>query len=200
MAARQHDPSAVGLWNYFRSVIDWAGAVFPKKHREMKGLPWGLFYNEHGKRTDLDPVALEAEISRLMADDDVTSKTGVYAYLLTGDERKLSISATDAPPTSDRGTSAPCAARRSRSRTCTLTTSCHGRRAGTRRRTTVRCSAATVTCARARSEACLAHPPQRDEERAARDGPPAARSVSHVSQCSVARSPVNSLCSLTSPL
>ncbi|MBQ7262881.1 MAG: hypothetical protein IJR14_04090 [Synergistaceae bacterium] len=65
----------------------------------MKALPWGLFYNEHGKRTDLDPVALEAEISRLMADDDVTSKTGVYAYLLTGDERKLSISATDAPPT-----------------------------------------------------------------------------------------------------
>ena len=95
MAARQHDPSAVGLWNYFRSVIDWTQAVFPKKRREMKGLPWGLFYNEHGKRTDLAPVALEAEISRLMADDDVTSKTGVYAYLLTGDERKLSIRAFD---------------------------------------------------------------------------------------------------------
>ena len=54
MAAHSQDPSAVGLWNYFRSVIDWVQAIFPKYRREMKGLPWGLFYNEHGDRTDLD--------------------------------------------------------------------------------------------------------------------------------------------------
>lgn len=38
----------------------------------MKGLPWGLYYNKHGKRTDLDPEALELEIQRLMGDEDVT--------------------------------------------------------------------------------------------------------------------------------
>ena len=78
MAEHQNDPSAVQLWNYFRSVIDWVQAIFPKKRREMKGLPWGLFYNTHGKRTDL-------------GDEDVTRKSGIYEYLLTGDERKLSI-------------------------------------------------------------------------------------------------------------
>ena len=95
MAEHQNDPSAVQLWNYFRSVIDWVQAVFPKKRKEMKGLPWGLFYNQHGKRTDLDPKKLETEIQRLMGDEDVTKKSGIYEYLLTGQEKKLSIRTFD---------------------------------------------------------------------------------------------------------
>lgn len=95
MGQHQNDPSAILLWNYFRSVIDWVQAIFPKKRKEMKGLPWGLFYNTHGKRTDLDPKMLEAEIQRLMGDEDVTKKSGIYEYLLTGEEKKLSIRAFD---------------------------------------------------------------------------------------------------------
>lgn len=91
MAEHQSDPSAQPLWSYFRSVIEWVQAIFPKYRREMKGLPWGLFYNEHHDRRDLDPIKLEYEVSRLMADEDVTKKSGVYEYLLTGEERKLSI-------------------------------------------------------------------------------------------------------------
>lgn len=95
MATHQRDPSAVALWSYFRSVIEWVQAVFPKYRKEMKGLPWGLFYNDNKDRTDLDPATLEAEVSRLMADEDVTKKAGVYEYLLTGKERCLSIRAFD---------------------------------------------------------------------------------------------------------
>ena len=95
MSAHQNDPSAIQLWNYFRSVIDWVQAIFPKTRKEMKGLQWGLLYNQHGNRTDLDPRKLEAEIQRLMGDEDVTKKSGIYEYLLTGDERKLSIRAFD---------------------------------------------------------------------------------------------------------
>lgn len=54
MSEHQHDPSAVTLWNYFRSVIDWVQAIFPNKRKEMKRFALGLYYNEHGKRTDLD--------------------------------------------------------------------------------------------------------------------------------------------------
>lgn len=61
----------------------------------MKGLPWGLLYNVHGKRTDLDPKKLELEIQHLMGDEDVTKKSGIYEYLLTGEEKKLSIRAFD---------------------------------------------------------------------------------------------------------
>ena len=95
MAEHQNDPTAQGLWSYFRSVIDWVQAVFPKKRKEMKGLPWGLYYNEHHKRRDLDPKELEQRVSELMADEDVTRKSGVYEYLLTGKEKALSIRAFD---------------------------------------------------------------------------------------------------------
>ena len=91
MALHQHDPSAVILWNYFRSVIDWVQAIFPKKRKEMKGIQWGLLYNRYGARTDLNPQVLESEVSRLMGDEDVTKKSGIYEYLLTNDERKLNI-------------------------------------------------------------------------------------------------------------
>ncbi len=95
MAEHQNDPSAIQLWNYFRSVIDWVKAVFPVVRREMKGLPWGLFFNDHGTRTDLDPKKLETKIQRLMGDEDVTRKSGIYEYLLTCSEKCLSIRAFD---------------------------------------------------------------------------------------------------------
>ena len=93
MAIHQNEPSAIQLWNYFRSVIDWVEAIFPKKRKEMKGVEWGLLFNRHGARTDLDPAVLELRIQDLLADEDVTKKSGIYEYLLTGDERKLNIRA-----------------------------------------------------------------------------------------------------------
>lgn len=95
MARNQHKPNAQKLWSYFRSVIEWVKAVFSKYRKEMKGLPWGLYYNEHGKRDDLDQNKLEPEIQRLMGDEDVTKKSGIYEYLLTGNEKALSIRAFD---------------------------------------------------------------------------------------------------------
>lgn len=95
MAMHQYDKNAVALWSYFRSVIEWVQAIFPKVRKEMKGLAWGLFYNAHGTRKDLDPVALEKEVERLMGDEDVTKKSGIYEYLLTGEEKCLSIRSFD---------------------------------------------------------------------------------------------------------
>ncbi len=56
----------------------------------MKGIEWGLLYNTY-KDAELDPDALEVVITRLMADDDVGNKKGIYTYVLDGDERNLSI-------------------------------------------------------------------------------------------------------------
>ncbi len=95
MAAHQNDANSVQLKIYFQTVIDWTKAIFPKKRKEMKGVQWGLLYNEHGKRADLDPQKLEKEVSRLMGDEDVTRKAGIYEYLLTGKEKLLSIRSFD---------------------------------------------------------------------------------------------------------
>src|SRR3546814_15892981 len=58
----------------------------------MKGVAWGPLYNSFGKEK-IDTAKLEAEISRLMRDEDVTKKSGIYDYVLSGSERTLSIRA-----------------------------------------------------------------------------------------------------------
>lgn len=90
MAKHQHDKNANPLWLYFQSVISWVNATFPKYRNEMKGIAWGVLHNAH-KDDNLDPATLEAEAARLMSDDEVTKKKGIYEYLLTRNEKHLSI-------------------------------------------------------------------------------------------------------------
>ena len=56
----------------------------------MKGLEWGLLYNPYGTAL-LDPTALEKKNVELMSDKEVSSKKGVYEYLLSGKEKLLSL-------------------------------------------------------------------------------------------------------------
>ena len=95
MSEHQHDPNAVTLWNHFQSVISWVEAVFKKtRKKEMQGLPWGDLYKSY-KDAKLDPEEIENEIETLMADKDVTKKSGIYLYVLTREERYLNIRAFD---------------------------------------------------------------------------------------------------------
>ena len=94
MAQHQHDPNANELFFYFRNVIDWVENTFIKYRKEMKGLAWGTLYNRF-KDIKVDTAALENEIASLMADDDVTSKKGIYFYVLTRQEKYLSVRAFD---------------------------------------------------------------------------------------------------------
>ena len=74
----------------------------------MKGLPWSVYFNKYGEgrassrpRTGqspslpYDPKKLEDRIAQLLRDDedvnDITNQRGIYEYLLSGDERHLSI-------------------------------------------------------------------------------------------------------------
>jgi len=92
MADNQHEPNANELWLYFQSVINWVKATFPKYRKEMKGIQWGILYNEF-KDKKLDSKKLEKEITELMLDEDVTKKSGIYQYVLTRNEKYLSIRA-----------------------------------------------------------------------------------------------------------
>ena len=94
MSKHQHDPNANELFFYFRAVIDWVENTFTKYRKEMKGLEWGMFYNQF-KDIVVDTAELETEIAKLMSDDDVTSKKGIYPYVLTRQEKYLSVRAFD---------------------------------------------------------------------------------------------------------
>jgi hypothetical protein len=92
MAQHQHDPNANELWLYFQSVINWVKVVFPNYRKEMKGFAWGRLYNEF-KNTQFDSAKLEEEVGKLMIDEDVTKKSGIYEYVLTRNEKHLNIRA-----------------------------------------------------------------------------------------------------------
>ena len=90
MGQKQFNPTAVDLWNYFQGVIAWVQALFPKYRKEMKGVDWGTLYRLHHEET-FDPATLEKEVARLMMDSDVQKKSGIYSYVLDGDEKHLGI-------------------------------------------------------------------------------------------------------------
>ena len=94
MSEYQHESSAVDLWMYFENIISWIKALFPIYRKEMKGLPWGMLYNRFSSRR-FDPNKLEVQLKKLMQDEDVTSKKGIYEYLLSGEEKLLNIRVFD---------------------------------------------------------------------------------------------------------
>lgn len=92
MAKHQHDKDSEKLWQYFQNVIEWTRRAFPNYRREMNNVAWGELYNKF-KDKKLDAKKLEKEVGQLMQDEDVTKKSGIYDYVLTGNERSLSIRA-----------------------------------------------------------------------------------------------------------
>jgi len=90
MAEHQHTPNANDLWLYFQSVINWVNVIFPNYRKEMKGINWGNLYNNF-KDKKFNSNDLEKQIKKLIDDDDVTSKKGIYEYLIDGEEKHLNI-------------------------------------------------------------------------------------------------------------
>lgn len=96
MGRYQTELNANDLWTYFISVVNWVDMLFGDRHyrKEMDGLDWGALYNRY-HNNKYDAERLETDVARLMADEDVTAKKGIYEYVLSGMssslERLLSI-------------------------------------------------------------------------------------------------------------
>ena len=94
MANHIDDENAKPLFEFFQSVIEWVKLTFPKYRKEMKTVQWGFMYKKY-KDAVLDADKLESKISELMKDSDVQKKSGIYPYVLDGDERHLGIRTFD---------------------------------------------------------------------------------------------------------
>lgn len=92
MSQHQHNENASELWEYFQSVIEWVRNTFPNYRKEMANVNWGELYNQF-KDEKLNATKLETEVSKLMQDEDVSSKSGIYPFVLTRAEKHLSIRA-----------------------------------------------------------------------------------------------------------
>lgn len=94
MGKHQHEEDASDLWEYFTKMVEWIETVFTEKRKEMKGLHWGPLYDEYKDLVDdedFDAEEIEKKVKKLMQDEDVTRKTGIYHYILSGEERYLNI-------------------------------------------------------------------------------------------------------------
>ena len=90
MAEHQHNQNANELRLYFQNVINRIKATFPNYRKEMKWVNWWPLYNQF-KDKQVNTDELEKEIKKLMMDEDVTKKPWIYPYVLTRDEKYLSI-------------------------------------------------------------------------------------------------------------
>jgi len=90
MTDNREKTNANELWLYFQSVLNWIKAVFPTYRKEMKGVNYGFLYNQF-KDIELDTIKISEEVDRLMMDDDVTKRSGIYPYVLTRDEKYLNL-------------------------------------------------------------------------------------------------------------
>lgn len=92
MDKMRSQPNATELWNYYQQVLNWAKSTFPVPRKQLTSVRWGELFHKHGA-TFPDGNSLEERVSSLMADEDVENKVGIYAYVLDGDERQLTIRA-----------------------------------------------------------------------------------------------------------
>lgn len=89
LSAHRHDNNINELKTTFNSVIDWVSTVFSDVLPEMKGLEWGRLYDTYHGRS-YDARKMSADVQRLAADPYVTSRKGIFEYLLGGAaDRKL---------------------------------------------------------------------------------------------------------------
>jgi hypothetical protein len=91
MSEHQHKKDASELWGYFNEVIVWLENNFKIK-RIMKGVDWGKLYNNF-KDKIFDKNKINKKAEELILDDEVTKKSGIYPYLITGEEKYLSLRA-----------------------------------------------------------------------------------------------------------
>jgi HNH endonuclease len=68
---------------YFTSVIDWISSVFSDVESEMRGLPWGEYYEKYHTNS-YDPQAVHEKLQELYVDFFVKNRKGAYEYILDG--------------------------------------------------------------------------------------------------------------------
>lgn len=90
MAAHRQDDDIDELKTYFTTVVDWVAARFPGAPRsQMKGLPWGKFYEKWGQDS-YDGDATEKRVKELFGDPTIKSKRNIYEFIL-GEEQETQL-------------------------------------------------------------------------------------------------------------
>ncbi|MBO3092014.1 DUF262 domain-containing protein [Schleiferilactobacillus harbinensis] len=86
MSEHRYDNNVDELNTYFNTVIDWVSTVFISIDSAMRGLDWGALYDAYHKNS-YNPQVLDKIVKQLVADDEVTKNSGIYEYVLGGQNK-----------------------------------------------------------------------------------------------------------------
>ena len=98
MSAHRRDTNIDEIKTYFNTVIEWIESKFNDVYPEMKGLNWGELYERFHKNA-YNPKMLQEEVKKLMHDDFVSNRRGIFEYVLGGcqDTKLLNVRLFDKP-------------------------------------------------------------------------------------------------------
>lgn len=96
MSFHRYDDNIMELKAYFNAVIDWVSSVFLDVLDEMRGLEWGRLYETYHS-TPYSPAEVSKKVQNLYVDPYVTSKKGIFEYILGGsvDSKLLAVRVFD---------------------------------------------------------------------------------------------------------
>jgi hypothetical protein len=85
MANHRHKSDINELETYFSTVIEWIDKTFTARpDSSMRGLNWGDLYEKYHSNA-YDPDVVNEKVRNLLGDSRVTSKKGIYEYILSGE-------------------------------------------------------------------------------------------------------------------
>ncbi len=91
MSKHEKDENANELWEYFDSVLTWADEIFHLSEY-VKTVKWGILYNKYSnfeiKKTKEE---IKEEIDKLLIDDEIDDKKGIYEYFFSRDDKHLHL-------------------------------------------------------------------------------------------------------------
>lgn len=88
MSVHRQDLNIQEMKLYFDTIIDWINNTFDKVTPQMKGLEWNRLYEEYHLKP-YNKADLNALVNKLLSDEYVTDKKGVYEYALSGQSPNL---------------------------------------------------------------------------------------------------------------
>lgn len=96
MSRHRYDNNINELKTTFNSIIDWVSSVFNDVLPEMRGLEWGRLYDTY-YRQPYNPVQVSKQVRALYADPYITSRKGIFEYVLGGsvDQKLLAVRVFD---------------------------------------------------------------------------------------------------------
>ena len=89
MSHHRNNSDITELQTHFETVIDWIGSLFDYTGKEMRGLPWGEYYEKYHNNS-YDKIDLNRRVEELMRDPYVHNQKGVFEYVL-GFEKELQL-------------------------------------------------------------------------------------------------------------